>query len=109
MTRAMQDLFLTFAGSRFSFGGRTYQMPSQFLTDLGYNPYGSAGFSDPDDDFEFGLLGGDPDGEFGQPTSPHSSTPSRPASSSGHPQPGAFDDLSQDYDPFPEDVPVYEW
>lgn len=65
MTRAMRDLFLTYAGSRYSFGGREYHEPSQFLLEIGYNPYGSAGFSDPDDDFEFGLLGGDPDGEFG--------------------------------------------
>ncbi len=122
MTRAMQDLFLTFAGSRFSFGGRTYQMPSQFLTELGYNPYGSAGYQDQTDNFatesrfqtgpqgyraqNFGLLGGDPDGEFSQ-SSPLSSTTPKPKTYP--PQPGAFDDLSQDYDPFPEDVPVYEW
>ncbi|MBR3143999.1 UvrD-helicase domain-containing protein [Candidatus Saccharibacteria bacterium] len=41
MTRAMKRLFLTYAGSRYSFGSRNYNMPSRFLTELGYNPYGS--------------------------------------------------------------------
>ncbi len=80
MTRAMQDLFLTFANSRYSFGGRTYNTPSQFLLELGYNPYGSGAFGDSgtyrDDSGEFGILGGDPDGEF---------------------------------DPFPEDLPVFDY
>ncbi len=104
MTRAMEDLFLTFAGSRFSFGGRSYNTPSRFLLELGYNPYGSGAFGEsgvfgidqgslgvnPDDDApvfrapsgsfgepsgagnvgNFGILGGDPDGEFGAPTKP---------------------------------------
>lgn len=64
MTRAMQDLFLTFAGSRYSFGGRNYHEPSQFLLEIGYNPYGSGMFEDEPEE-EFGILGGDPDGEFG--------------------------------------------
>lgn len=63
MTRAMRKLFLTYAGSRYSFGSRTYNMPSRFLIELGYNPYGSAGFAEED-----------------------------------------FDG----YDPFPEDLPVWE-
>ncbi len=47
MTRAMKELFLTWAQSRFSFGGRNYTMPSRFLTELGYNPYeNSDGFDD---------------------------------------------------------------
>lgn len=78
MTRAMSDLFLTFAGSRYNFGGRSYNMPSRFLLELGYNPYG---ISDLDGSSEFGLLGGDPDGDFGN-----------------------FDPN----DPFPEDLPVYQ-
>ena len=53
MTRAMQDLFLTWAQSRFSFGGRNYTMPSRFLIELGFDPYGSSGeydeFADSDD------------------------------------------------------------
>lgn len=50
ITRAMQKLFLTYAASRFSFGGRHYNMPSRFLEELGYNPYGSAGYRDADGD-----------------------------------------------------------
>ncbi len=50
MTRAMQKLFLTYALSRLSYGNRSYNMPSRFLTELGYNPYGSAGFKDSDGD-----------------------------------------------------------
>ncbi len=48
MTRAMQELFLTYAKSRFSFGGRNYSMPSRFLLERGYNPYGSNDYSDED-------------------------------------------------------------
>lgn len=69
MTRAMQLLFLTFAASRYAFGGRTYNSPSQFLLELGYNPYGSGGFGE--------------NGEFDT-------------------------DLSEEFDPFPDDVPVFE-
>ena len=76
MTRAMKRLFLTYALSRYSFGSRNYNMPSRFLTELGYNPYGSAGFKDEDGD-------------------------------------GFTDDFGDDFggdnfDPFPEDLPVYE-
>lgn len=103
MTRAMRDLFLTFAGSRYSFGGRNYNMPSRFLLELGYNPYGEGNFGD-SGKFEvhersggsrggagpagyggsggdYGLLGGDPDGEF---------------------------DNFDANDPFPDDVPIYQ-
>ena len=52
MTRAMEDLFLTWAQSRFSFGGRQYTMPSRFLTELGFEPYGSNDFEE--DDFDSG-------------------------------------------------------
>ena len=45
MTRAMRKLFLTYTASRYSFGERNFNMPSRFLTELGYNPYGSAGYS----------------------------------------------------------------
>lgn len=90
MTRAMQELFLTFAGSRYSFGGRTYNAPSRFLLELGYEPYGAGNFGESgafrsgNEAFgnpafaggaSFGILGGDPDGEF---------------------------------DPFPEDLPIWE-
>lgn len=55
MTRAMQNLFLTWAQSRFSFGGRSYTMPSRFLTELGFDPYGSEDYdelADSGDDFD---------------------------------------------------------
>ncbi len=71
MTRAMRKLFLTYALSRFSYGNRNYNMPSRFLTELGYNPYGSSGFRDEDGD---GFM------DFGE----------------------------SDFDPFPEDLPVFE-
>ena len=51
MTRAMEELMLTYAQSRFTFGGRTYSFPSRFLNDLGYDPYG---INSADDD-EFGV------------------------------------------------------
>jgi superfamily I DNA/RNA helicase len=35
----MRDLFLTYAASRYTYGGRTYNFPSRFLTDLGHDPY----------------------------------------------------------------------
>ena len=51
MTRAKEKLFLTYASSRYAMGQRSYAMPSRFLTELGYNPYGSnamsSGFSAP--------------------------------------------------------------
>ena len=50
MTRAMQRLFLTYALSRYAYGARNYGMPSRFLTELGYNPYGSSGYRDTDGD-----------------------------------------------------------
>lgn len=105
----MQELFLTFAGSRYSFGGRSYNSPSRFLLELGYNPYGSGEFGDSGvfassatsgdlsgfgnfgsagsfgNAGSFGILGGDPDGEFSD-----------------------FDDSDAIDDPFPEDVPVFE-
>ena len=76
MTRAMRKLFLTYATSRYSFGSRNFNMPSRFLMELGYNPYGSAGY------------GKDRDGD-------------------------GFSDFTDDefenenYDPFPEDLPVF--
>ena len=39
MTRAKEKLFLTFASSRFSMGQRSYNLPSRFLSELGYDPY----------------------------------------------------------------------
>lgn len=99
MTRAMQQLFLTFAGSRYSFGGRNYNSPSRFLLELGYEPYGSGNFGESgmfhSASESFGILGGDPDGEFGEPT----------ISSDDY---NDFSDFESDFDPFPEDLPVWE-
>ena len=58
MTRAMQGLYLTYANSRFMFGGRNYNFPSRFLQDLGYNPYG---LQDDDADDEDDTEGWDSD------------------------------------------------
>ena len=81
MTRAMRRLFLTYAASRYSFGSRNYNMPSRFLTELGYNPYGASGYRDQDgdgfNDFE--------DDDFEEDA-----------------------DFGGDFDPFPEDLPVWE-
>ncbi len=75
MTRAMQKLFLTYANSRYSFGNRNYNTPSRFLMELGYNPYGSAGFRDENGD---GFTD--------------------------------FNDFTEeDFDPFPEDLPIFEY
>ena len=72
MTRAMKRLFLTYAASRYSFGSRNYNMPSRFLTEIGYDPYGSSGYRDTDGD-------------------------------------GFTDDFdSEGFDPFPEDLPIFE-
>lgn len=91
MTRAMQRLFLTYAASRFAFGGRSYNMPSRFLMELGYNPYGSAGYKDDDGDgfTDMNSLEHDPfeDDVFAEDEFP--------------------DDVSGT-DVFPEDLPVFE-
>ncbi|MBR2839720.1 UvrD-helicase domain-containing protein [Candidatus Saccharibacteria bacterium] len=94
MTRAMRRLFLTYAQSRFSYGSRAFNMPSRFLSELGYNPYdtnsnsadsrnyitpaGSLGYRDRDAD-------GFTDDDF-----PDSNFP------------------DSDFDPFPPDLPIFE-
>ncbi len=96
MTRAMRRLFLTYALSRFSFGSRNYNMPSRFLTELGYNPYGVSGDMDGD-----GFMDGERDGV---------------GSAGYHDVDGdGFTDEDFDFelgdsrtDPFPPDVPVWE-
>ena len=111
MTRAMRKLFLTYASSRYSYGSRNYNMPSRFLTELGYNPYGSAeygnvgvgslGFKDRDgdgfsdfDEVDFDGVGFDGMGFSGSGFGKSSFDES------------GFD--KPDFDPFPEDVPVFE-
>ena len=94
MTRAMRRLFLTYAASRYSFGSRNYNMPSRFLTELGYNPYGSSGYG--------GGYGGGVGGGFGGDV--------RDMDGDGF----TDEDFAEsdfgggDFDPFPPDVPVWE-
>lgn len=52
MTRAMKKLFLTYAMTRFSFGERNYNMPSRFLTEIGYDPYGSNQYMGDNDTYD---------------------------------------------------------
>lgn len=79
MTRAMKKLFMTYASSRFSFGNRSYNMPSRFLLELGYNPYGS-------NDHSGGFYDNDSFDEDGD----------------------GFKDYEFEDDPFPDDLPVFE-
>ena len=89
MTRAMRRLFLTYAGSRMSYGSRNFAMPSRFLTELGYNPYGSAGYGGFADGSSGGFRDEDGDGFMDYND--------------------GFDDFSEeDFDPFPDDVPIFE-
>lgn len=95
MTRAMKELFMSYAQSRFTYGGRNYNFPSRFLQDLGFNPYGNRdvngdGFTD--DDFGEDDFGGDSsDGLWTRKPRKHSFKPER-----------------DDFDPFPPDLPIYE-
>lgn len=117
MTRAMEDLFLTFASSRYSFGGRNYNAPSRFLLEIGYNPYGSGEFgesgvyavsmSEPGMGQSFGILGGDPDGEFGGKAENAVVSGTGDFGDFGGGSDG-FGGGTDDFDPFPEDVPVFE-
>ena len=96
MTRAMQELFLTYAQSRFAYGGRSYNFPSRFLQDLGFNPYGNHdldgdGFTD--DDYGEDDFGGS-DGLWTRKPSKKSFAPE--------------DYGEEGYDPFPPDLPIYE-
>ena len=95
MTRAMKELFMSYAQSRFTYGGRNYNFPSRFLQDLGFNPYGNRdvngdGFTD--DDFGEDDFGdGSSDGLWTRKPGKHSFKPER-----------------DDFDPFPPDLPIYE-
>ncbi len=61
MTRAKEKLYLSYASSRFTMGQRSYSMPSRFLTELGYDPYKSAGKSkNPFEKFHHGPKTFDP-------------------------------------------------
>lgn len=78
ITRAKTKLFLTYAKSRFLNGQRGYATPSRFLFELGYNPYGSAGFSNNDSSDDIYDIDDFPTDDSG------------------------------DFDPFPDDLPTYE-
>ena len=83
MTRAREELFLTFAKSRFNFGTRNYTSPSRFLLELGFNPFGSNDY-----------VSQTPSPDLTQRKSP-SFDPWK-------------DDIDYDEeDPFPEDGPIY--
>ena len=88
MTRARERLFLTYAQSRYSYGSRSYSIPSRFLTELGYDPYGA---------------------------SPYGSAGYRDQDGDGFTDPNFTDDFfndsdfpDSDFDPFPDDLPVFE-
>ena len=94
MTRARKLLILTYAGSRFSNGQRSYNMPSRFLMELGYDPYGSTsqnnGFSN-----NFGFSS--------QPQKPHRSFDPFNAAIE-------YDDVDpfeDNPDPFQDDTEIY--
>ena len=95
MTRAMKELFMSYAQSRFTYGGRSYNFPSRFLQDLGFNPYGNHdvngdGFTD-DDDFGEDDFSAESDGLWTRKPGKHSFRPER-----------------DEHDPFPPDLPIYE-
>lgn len=66
MTRARQELHLSYAQSRLQFGQRGYNMPSRFLSDMGHDIVSapSAGFTTrtPEDDYGYSDL---PDFDIG--------------------------------------------
>lgn len=113
MTRAMRRLYLSYAASRYAFGGRSYNFPSQFLGELGVTAQDGSGSLDLDDNGElryqedtpdvfrkFGLrrdfagLGAAPEDE------------DYDFSDFGDDSDDDFDDW--DDDPFPDDEPVFE-
>ena len=92
MTRAREELFLTFAKSRFTFGSRNLSSPSRFLIELGFNPYGSNDLANDfansfTDDYNAGSL---------------SRTAKKKTFDPWNDSTEYFDD-----DPFPDDGPIY--
>ena len=111
ITRAMELLFMTYAHSRYNFGRReTNLLPSQFLVELGYNPYGEPTLGGPTD--SWGGVGGlgriDAISNFGNF-----------GGAAGQRDAGFNADFERDldaedferdnWDPFPEDVPKFGW
>jgi DNA helicase-2/ATP-dependent DNA helicase PcrA len=101
MTRAKEKLFLTYASSRFAMGQRSYNLPSRFLTELGYNPYQGQGgqyenesYDAVDEDFD--------------PYAPHAKKLSNPFAKYHQKPKKQFDPWKDDIeyddvDPFPDD------
>ncbi len=87
ITRAMQELFLTYAKSRYTFGTRNYPAPSRFLFELGYAP--QQYFSGAIDDFGQDDFGSN---DF----------------SDDFDQPFKLADPFESSDPFPSDLPFYD-
>ncbi len=92
MTRAMRQLFLSYANSRYSFGGRNYNFPSQFLGELGVPAQSRGGYLDLDGDgFVDGTL------RFQSDAAPdHFSDFYNPSSFGRHNASGAFGDAFDD-------------
>ena len=90
MTRAKEELILSYAKSRFSFGSRNYTSPSRFLLELGFNPYGSNDYSEDDNSEMFGTE------DYDKKKIANSFDP--------------WNDNTElfDEDPFPDDGPVFE-
>ena len=127
ITRAMELLFMTYAHSRYNFGRReTNLLPSQFLVELGYNPYGEptvGGYGDEQDD-DFGNYdesgyGYNKPRRFGYGNyhdDAYAQNKHR-RNGNGYDNIGdfdgdGFDDFdfdSEDFDPFPDDVPKFGW
>ena len=92
ITRAMELLFMTYAHSRYNFGRREANLlPSQFLLELGYNPYGEPTLNGPTAGGNFGGAQSDGWGDDFER------------------ELDAADFERDDWDPFPEDVPKFGW
>ncbi len=105
MTRAKEKLFLSFASSRFSMGQRSYNLPSRFLSELGYNPYQGQGgqyegesYDEVDEDF-------DPYAPHAKkkPFDPFTRFYKKPASQKKSSENWQDDIEYDDIDPFPDD------
>lgn len=121
ITRAMELLFMTYAHSRYNFGRReTNLLPSQFLLELGYNPYGEPTLDGPTAGGSFGgaQFGGWGD-DFGESPRQPWGDKKHPLRSQNWQSDGFNDDFAReldaadferdDWDPFPEDVPKFGW
>ena len=91
MTRAMKKLFLTYAASRYNFGSRSYNMPSRFLIELGYNPYGSSQY----EENPYGVIS-----NYNSKTGDNDTY--------DYDNDGFKDYDGFDCDPFPDDGPIFE-